>query len=149
MLRRHYISMILYQQLAYQCYMIWYHIQYISLIWSAWLDMMPKWCIIIMKVYDIKMRYISIKWCMSAIWYISMTWHDSSMKRYSVSNLCNWYQDFSVCWPFGVPVFGVSAFRVLTRQCWCIEDIAASYFEQQTEWDIVKGKFLFAFSAQR
>ena len=85
-----------------------------------------------------------------------MTWHDSSMIWYSVSNLCNWYHDFSVFdpsvfWPFGVPVFGISA---LTRQCGRIEEIiAASDFEQQKEWDIVQekfllnGMFLLAFSA--
>ena len=120
--------MILYRQLKYPYYMIWYHTIYQHHMISAWWDMMPGWCIIVMRVdlYDIKPRNISIIWCISAIWYISMTWHDSSMIYYSVSNLGNWYHDFSAFWSFGelalrcssVRCFGVWGFHQTMQSYW-------------------------------
>ena len=103
--------------------MVWYCTTERNMI-SVWWDIMPGWCIITMKVYDITIRYISITWCISARWYISMTWHDSSMNWYRASN----YHDFLVFWPFGVWPFGVRVFWVsvscvLTRPCRCIEEI--------------------------
>ena len=57
--------------------------------------------------------------------------------------------DPSMCWPFGAPVFRRMGFEQTI--CGHIEEIIATndFEQQQKEWDIVKGKFLLAFSAQR
>ena len=136
-----YIRMILYQQLKYPYHMIWYHTIYQHGMISAWWDVMPGWCIIVMRVYDIKTIYISIIWCIRAIWYISMTWHDMTAVLYNIPSQA-WVAgimtfrcfDPSVCWSFGAPVFSVSAFGVFTRQCSHIKEIIATNdFKQQKE----------------
>ena len=99
---------ILYDMIPYNI-SAWHDICMQAICW----DMMSGRSIIVMRVYDIKTRYISIIWCISAIWYICMTWHDSSMIWYSVSNLGSWYHDFSVFWPFSVLALRCSGVRCL------------------------------------
>ena len=56
---------------------------------SAWHDismmgyMMPGWCIIVMRVYDIKTIYISVLYDVSE-WYDISVWHDTTAVWYNI-----------------------------------------------------------------
>ena len=86
----------------------------------------------------ISRQYISVLYDVSERYDLSV-WHDKTAVWYNIpSQACvagiMTFRCFdpSVCWPFGAPVFGVSAFGVFTKQCSHIEEIIATGdFEQQ------------------
>ena len=95
-------------------------------------------------------------------WYDISVWHATTAVWYDIlSQTCvtgiMTFRCFdpSVCWPFGAPVFGVSVvffyyyhyyFYQTMWSYW--RDFSYEWFRTTKEWDIVKRKFLFVFSAQ-
>ena len=120
---------------------IWYDTtQYISM---TWYQHDGIWCqdgVLLQWEYMISRQYISVLYDVSERYDIPV-WHDTTAVWYNILSQA-WVAgivtfrcfDPSVCWPFGAPVFGISAFGVFTRQCSHIEEIiATSDFEQQKE----------------
>ena len=91
----------------------WYNTtEYISM---TWYQHDGIWCqdgvdsIIVMRVYDIKTRYISIMWCISAIWSV---WHDTTAVWYNILSQ-PWVTGIMTFQCFDPSVFRCSVFRRL------------------------------------
>ena len=132
---------IIYHIISYISYHIIYHISYIiyDVMWCdvIWYDIphnISVWHDTGMMTYDARIVY----YCNGSIWYqdeiyqyymmyqcdmiyqLDMTrqqwydisiWHDTTAVWYNIWNLCNWYHDFSVFWPFGVLALRCSGVR--------------------------------------
>ena len=159
--------MLLYQQLKNQYFMIWNHTMYhhdmISAWWVGYDARMVYYCNESIWYQDKIYQYHMIYQCDMIYqydmarqqWYDISVWHDTTAV---------WCDILSQTCVIGIMTFrcltlrsvGPSVLRCfflvvcfLTRQWGHIEEIAAtSDFEQQKEWDIVKGKFLLAFNSQ-